>query len=74
MTSLHGIALNVCTELNYDRLINPCGLSDRGITSISHETGRRMSVAHVKPILTRALERTFGIHFEHVQPAMAKVS
>lgn len=64
MTSLHGIALNVSTELSYDTLINPCGLSDRGITSISKETGRAVSVEEVQPILRTALEQTFGITFD----------
>jgi lipoate-protein ligase B len=47
MTSLHGIALNVSTELSYDTLINPCGLSDRGITSLSREIGRTATIAQV---------------------------
>lgn len=64
MTSLHGIALNVSTELNYDTLINPCGLSDRGITSLSRETARAVSIAEVKPVLSAAFEKVFDIRFE----------
>jgi lipoate-protein ligase B len=64
MTSLHGIALNVSTELSYDRLINPCGLADRGITSLSRETGRAVSIAEAKPILQAALSKAFEIEFE----------
>ncbi len=63
MVSLHGIALNVATDLTYDRLINPCGLTDRGITSISAETGRDVTICEVKPILARALERAFKTSF-----------
>ena len=63
MTSLHGIALNVCTELSYDALINPCGLSDRGITSLSRRTGFDLGVAEVKPVVAQALERAFGFTF-----------
>jgi lipoyl(octanoyl) transferase len=69
MTSLHGIALNVCNELGYDTLINPCGLSDRGVTSLSRELGRPVSVAQVKPVLMAALERRFDITFEPVAPS-----
>jgi lipoate-protein ligase B len=61
MVSLHGIALNVSTALDYDRLINPCGLTDRGITSISHETGRTVTIDEVKPVLVAALEKEFGM-------------
>jgi len=59
MVSLHGIALNVSTALDYDRLINPCGLTDRGITSISHEIGRAVNIDEVKPVLIAELEREF---------------
>lgn len=61
MVSLHGIALNVATELDYDRLINPCGLTDRGITSISKEIGRPVTIAEVKPVLLAALSRAFDV-------------
>jgi len=61
MVSLHGIALNVSTELDYDRLINPCGLTDRGITSIARETGRDVTIDEVKPVLIEELEREFGV-------------
>ncbi len=40
MVSLHGLAFNVSTDLSYDRLINPCGLLDRGVTSLARETAR----------------------------------
>src|SRR5581483_5513793 len=66
MTSLHGIALNVSTELSYDALINPCGLTDRGITSLSREAGRPVSIAQAKPIVQAALSKTFNIAFTPV--------
>ncbi|HEY5426245.1 MAG TPA: lipoyl(octanoyl) transferase LipB [Candidatus Tumulicola sp.] len=63
MVSLHGIALNVSTELNYDRLIVPCGLPNRGITSLSKEAARTVSVEEAKGVLLDALARTFGVTF-----------
>ena len=54
MVSLHGIALNVSTDLDYDRLIIPCGLPDRGITSLSKESGPS-TVADVKAERRRLL-------------------
>jgi lipoyl(octanoyl) transferase len=63
MTSLHGIALNVSTELSYDALINPCGLTDRGITSLSREAGRPVSIAQAKPIVQAALSKAFDVTF-----------
>jgi lipoate-protein ligase B len=63
MVSLHGIALNVSTELDYDRLINPCGLTDRGITSISREAGREVSIDEVKPLLVEEFSQAFDTTF-----------
>ncbi len=63
MVSLHGIAFNVSTELDYDRLINPCGLTDRGITSISKELNRATAIDEIKPILLDELALAFDVTF-----------
>ncbi len=63
MVSLHGLALNVSTDLSYDRLINPCGLTDRGVTSLSKELRRDVSVAQAKRVLLEELARTFDVEF-----------
>jgi lipoyl(octanoyl) transferase len=63
MVSLHGIALNVCTSLDYDTLINPCGLVGRGITSLAKETGRWVGVAEAKGVLLEELVRAFDVEF-----------
>jgi lipoate-protein ligase B len=66
MVSLHGIALNVSTELSYDRLINPCGLTDRGITSLSRESGCNIEVADVKPVILEELSKVFNVELTAV--------
>lgn len=63
MVSLHGIALNVNTDLSYDRLIVPCGLPERGITSLSKEAGRVVAGEEAKTVLLEALAATFAITF-----------
>jgi lipoyl(octanoyl) transferase len=63
MVSLHGIALNVSTELDYDSIINPCGLTDRGITSLSKESGVTVSVEDAQRVLLEELGRTFDVDF-----------
>ncbi|HUY40525.1 MAG TPA: lipoyl(octanoyl) transferase LipB [Candidatus Dormibacteraeota bacterium] len=72
MASLHGIAFNVSTELDYDRLINPCGLTDRGLTSLSKELGRNVCVDEAKPALFSSLERTFALSFAGDVPWLSK--
>jgi len=66
MTSMHGIAFNACTALDYDRLITPCGISERGITSLQRETGREVSFAEAKDRLVTALAERFDIAFTPV--------
>jgi lipoyl(octanoyl) transferase len=41
--TMHGLALNVCTDLNYFSAINPCGFVDKAVTSISAEVGHNVS-------------------------------
>ncbi len=67
MTSMHGIALNASIDLDYDRLINPCGLRDRGITSLSRETGRLVSYGEAKEALLEEIERVFHLSFDSAQ-------
>lgn len=63
MTSLHGIALNASTALDYDRFIHPCGLRDRGITSLSRQTGRTVSYDEAKDVLLAEMARVFEVRF-----------
>lgn len=71
MVSLHGIALNVAQSIDYRELINPCGLSDRGVTSLSSEAGRPVSLHEAKQTLLNELATTFGIAFERQERAVA---
>jgi lipoyl(octanoyl) transferase len=69
MTSMHGIAFNVCTALDYPSLINPCGLRDRGVTSLSKELGRPVTLDEVRPVLFEEFGRVFDLSFEPVTEA-----
>ena len=49
--TMHGIALNCDVDLGwYDRFV-PCGIADAGVTTLSLETGRRLGVPEVLPVL-----------------------
>ena len=60
----HGFALDVCTDLSYYRLINPCGMPEVAVTTITREANRDVSVAEVKPLIRSAFEEVFGLRFE----------
>jgi lipoyl(octanoyl) transferase len=58
--TMHGLALNCDCDLSwYDRIV-PCGISDAGVTTLTAETGRRITVAEVMPALERHLAGALG--------------
>ena len=54
--TMHGLALNVNTDLRYFSYIHPCSFIDKGVTSIARETGHEISVEEVTERLQRELE------------------
>jgi lipoyl(octanoyl) transferase len=56
----HGFAFNVNTDLAYFGLIVPCGISDRGVTSLQKATGRTHDLSAVEDQLAAAFADVFG--------------
>lgn len=46
--TMHGFALNVNTDLRYFSAINPCGFTDKGVTSMQKELGHTVEFNEVK--------------------------
>ena len=55
----HGFALNVGTNLEHFQLIVPCGIADRGVTSIERLLGRGVAMKDVEDAVVRAFSRVF---------------
>jgi lipoyl(octanoyl) transferase len=59
--SMHGFALNVNNDLSLFRLIVPCGIADRGVTSIRQLLGKPFPMPEVKARAARQLGAVFGL-------------
>ncbi len=58
----HGFALNVSTKLEHFDLIVPCGIADKGVTSLERLTGQHIGTESVIPAITDA----FGAVFDRI--------
>lgn len=59
--TMHGLALNVNTDLNFFRYIHPCGFIDKGVTSLAVEVGRPVEMAEVKERLDAEIRGLLNI-------------
>jgi lipoyl(octanoyl) transferase len=58
---MHGFAFNVNTDLSWFNYINPCGFTDKGVTSLEKETGKKREIEEVKCILKEKLKDQFDL-------------
>ena len=58
--TMHGLALNVNTDLNYFSNIIPCGISDKEVTSMQKELGYLVDIEKVEEIFLEKSSEIFG--------------
>lgn len=59
--TMHGLAFNVNTDLRYFDLIIPCGIRDKGVTTLQQELGRRIPMESVKEKFKEYFEDVFEV-------------
>ena len=59
--TMHGLAMNVETDLNWFHLINPCGFTDRGVCSFTTLTGRQVTMEEIKPRFIDYLTKNLNV-------------
>ncbi len=61
--TMHGFAININTDLEYFKHINPCGFSDKGVTSLEKELGSRQDFERAKGLILEQFAEVFGSTF-----------
>ncbi|WP_068599133.1 lipoyl(octanoyl) transferase LipB [Vaginella massiliensis] len=59
--TMHGFALNVNTDLRYFEYIIPCGITDKAVTSLERELGRKVAMEEVKKVTLQKFEEVFDL-------------
>lgn len=67
--SMHGFALNVNTDMSYFDHMNPCGITDRPVTSMTQLLGRRVVIEEVVEKLIPQFIEVFGFETTDIQQA-----
>ncbi len=66
--SMHGLALNVNNDLSTFRVIVPCGIQDRGVTSLKKLLGRDLDLSEVEGRLLHHLMEALGFSWKSMSP------
>jgi lipoyl(octanoyl) transferase len=56
----HGFAFNVSTALEHFDFIVPCGITDKGVTSLERQLGRPVAMDEVEAAIESAFRNVFG--------------
>jgi lipoyl(octanoyl) transferase len=62
--TMHGIALNINTDLDYFNHIVPCGIVDKSVTSMENELGSKQKMEEIKEVLCQNMANVFDFDFK----------
>jgi lipoyl(octanoyl) transferase len=68
--TMHGLAINVHPLMEHYNLINPCGITDKGVTSMAKLLSREITVREVAATFTRHFSAVFDADIKTILPEM----
>jgi lipoyl(octanoyl) transferase len=70
--TMHGLALNVNTDLSFFNLIVPCGIEGKTVTSIQKELKKEVYLEEVKAVMQQKFEEVFNLENAELQTEISK--
>ena len=67
--TMHGFALNLHPDMDFFGMMNPCGIPDRSVTTLSELAGHKVTLEEAVEALTPHFESVFGYPKAEVQKA-----
>ncbi len=67
--TMHGFALNLHPDMDFFKMMNPCGIDDRPVTTVSELVGRKVVLEEVVPVVEKHFADVFGYSQRETQHA-----
>jgi lipoyl(octanoyl) transferase len=65
--TMHGFAFNINTDLDHYKWINPCGITDKGITSLEKLSGSKQNINYVTDKIVTLFCEIFGMESNYIE-------
>lgn len=66
--TMHGFAFNVNTDLSHFKWINPCGITDKGVTSLKEQLGQTLDINKVNEMTADYFGEVFDLEQREISP------
>ena len=62
--TMHGFSFNICPDMSHFKWINPCGITDKTVTSLEMETKKKIDMEEVTDRLLTVFKHVFNVETE----------